>query len=50
MIAATFMSVLFTPVFYVVMQRLGERRRKSREVMAEPEVQDATSPAASRNE
>jgi len=42
MIAATFMSVLFTPVFYVVMQRLSERRRKNQEVVTEPEVQDAT--------
>ena len=40
MIAATFMSVLFTPVFYVVMQRLNERRRKRDEVVAEIEVQD----------
>ena len=42
MIAATFMSVLFTPVFYVVMQRLNERRRKREEVAAEPEVQEAS--------
>jgi HAE1 family hydrophobic/amphiphilic exporter-1 len=43
MIAATFMSVLFTPVFYVVMQRLAERRRKKDDIVSEPEVQDATS-------
>ena len=42
MIAATFMSVLFTPVFYVVMQRLNERRRKREEVAAELEVQEAS--------
>ena len=29
MIAATFMSLLFTPVFYVVMARLGERFRRA---------------------
>ncbi len=29
MIAATIMSVTFTPVFYVVMARLGERFRRS---------------------
>ena len=31
MIAATVMSLLFTPVFYVVMQRLSELRGKSKE-------------------
>ena len=30
MIAATVMSLLFTPVFYVVMQSLSERLRGSR--------------------
>jgi multidrug efflux pump subunit AcrB len=30
MIAATIMSVTFTPVFYVVMKRLGERSGSSR--------------------
>ncbi|MHC4214527.1 MAG: efflux RND transporter permease subunit, partial [Planctomycetota bacterium] len=29
MIAATVMSVIFTPVFYVVMQRLSEFRKKT---------------------
>jgi len=33
MIAATVMSLLFTPVFYVVMQRLSELRGKSVEKM-----------------
>lgn len=42
MIAATFMSVLFTPVFYVVMQCLNERRRKREGVAAEPEVQETS--------
>jgi HAE1 family hydrophobic/amphiphilic exporter-1 len=28
MVAATVMSLLFTPVFYVVMQRLGGQRKK----------------------
>ncbi len=31
MIAATIMSLLFTPVFYVVMQRLSELRGRSQE-------------------
>jgi HAE1 family hydrophobic/amphiphilic exporter-1 len=31
MIAATFMSLLFTPVFYVVMQKLGGARKKKPE-------------------
>ena len=34
MIAATFMSVIFTPVFYVVMRGLSERLRKSEEPSA----------------
>ena len=34
MIAATFMSVIFTPVFYVVMRGLSERLRKSKEPSA----------------
>jgi HAE1 family hydrophobic/amphiphilic exporter-1 len=29
MVAATVMSLLFTPVFYVVMQRLGGQRKKA---------------------
>ena len=38
MIAATIMSLVFTPVFYVVMQSLSERFRGSRsgETTAEP--------------
>ena len=35
MIAATVMSVIFTPVFYVVMQGLGERGRKKKEQVPE---------------
>ena len=31
MIAATIMSLLFTPVFYIVMQRLSELRGKPQE-------------------
>jgi HAE1 family hydrophobic/amphiphilic exporter-1 len=38
MIAATVMSLIFTPVFYVVMQRLSEFRRKKEAPMAEPAV------------
>jgi HAE1 family hydrophobic/amphiphilic exporter-1 len=38
MIAATVMSVTFTPAFYVVMKRLGKRGAESK--------QDATAPAA----
>jgi HAE1 family hydrophobic/amphiphilic exporter-1 len=40
MIAATFMSVLFTPAFYVVMQRLSEFRRKDPPSDASPESGD----------
>jgi HAE1 family hydrophobic/amphiphilic exporter-1 len=36
MIAATIMSLIFTPVFYVVMGRLGELFGKSKETGAEP--------------
>ncbi|NIQ89449.1 MAG: multidrug efflux RND transporter permease subunit [Deltaproteobacteria bacterium] len=43
MIAATFMSVIFTPVFYVVMRGLSERLRKGEEQASEPVVQDASS-------
>ena len=43
MIAATFMSVIFTPVFYVVMRGLSERLRKGEEQASEPLVQDASS-------
>ncbi|MCP4627758.1 MAG: multidrug efflux RND transporter permease subunit [bacterium] len=39
MIAATFMSLLFTPVFYVVMQRLGGSRKKKDEGVPSSEVQ-----------
>jgi hypothetical protein len=36
MISATVMSLLFTPVFYVVMQRLSElgRRKRPKEAVA----------------
>jgi HAE1 family hydrophobic/amphiphilic exporter-1 len=43
MIAATFMSVIFTPVFYVVMQGLGERGRKKKEEAVEPAVPEVSS-------
>ncbi len=43
MIAATFMSVIFTPMFYVVMQSLGERGRKKKERAVEPAVQEVSS-------
>jgi HAE1 family hydrophobic/amphiphilic exporter-1 len=36
MIAATVMSLVFTPVFYVVMQRLGEWAGKSKASVEEP--------------
>ena len=39
MIAATIMSLIFTPVFYVVMQRLSESRRKEKEPLPQPAVQ-----------
>jgi HAE1 family hydrophobic/amphiphilic exporter-1 len=41
MIAATFMSVLFTPAFYVVMQRLSEFRKKSTPSDETPEAASA---------
>jgi HAE1 family hydrophobic/amphiphilic exporter-1 len=47
MIAATFMSLLFTPVFYVVMQRLsGLRKKKSDEIQssAQPSAQKTAGP------
>jgi len=40
MIAATVMSVIFTPVFYVVMQRLSEFKRKKKDRAPEPVVQE----------
>jgi hypothetical protein len=40
MIAATVMSLIFTPVFYVVMQRLSGSKMKKPE--KEREVQGAT--------
>ena len=43
MIAATFMSVIFTPVFYVVMQGLGERGRRKKEQVPETAVQEVSS-------
>ena len=44
MVAATLMSLSFTPVFYVVMRRLAERRRKAGETTQAP---TAASPDAS---
>ena len=46
MIAATVMSLIFTPVFYVVMQRLSGSRMKKPE--NEPEVKGATGDPAVR--
>jgi HAE1 family hydrophobic/amphiphilic exporter-1 len=40
MIAATIMSLIFTPVFYVVMQRLSEFRRKEEGRVPEAAVQE----------
>lgn len=40
MIAATIMSLIFTPVFYVVMQGLSEFRRKEKERVPEPAIQE----------
>jgi HAE1 family hydrophobic/amphiphilic exporter-1 len=40
MIAATIMSLIFTPVFYVVMQRVSEFRRKEKERVPESAVQE----------
>jgi HAE1 family hydrophobic/amphiphilic exporter-1 len=40
MIAATIMSLIFTPVFYVVMQRVSEFRHKEKERVPEPTVQE----------
>ncbi|MEM7021545.1 MAG: multidrug efflux RND transporter permease subunit [Pseudomonadota bacterium] len=40
MIAATFMSLMFTPVFYVVMQRIGELRRRSPKAEQKPSEAD----------
>ncbi len=45
MIAATIMSLLFTPVFYVVMQRLSELRSRSQEREGAP-VTEHTSETA----
>lgn len=44
MIAATFMSLFFTPVFYVVMQRLSEFRRKSKTAPLGPELAHLNNP------
>ena len=38
MIAATVMSVMFTPVFYVVMQRLSEIGKKMRGKVKKPQT------------
>jgi hypothetical protein len=46
MIAATIMSLIFTPVFYVVMQRLSGFRKKKPE--KEPEVKGLTGDPAVR--
>jgi len=43
MIAATFMSLFFTPVFYVVMQRIGELRHKKKNEVPETAVQEEAS-------
>jgi hydrophobe/amphiphile efflux-1 (HAE1) family protein len=44
MIAATIMSLIFTPVFYVVMQRLSEFKRKKKKIrVSEPVDQEAPS-------
>jgi HAE1 family hydrophobic/amphiphilic exporter-1 len=43
MIAATFMSLLFTPVFYVVMQRLSGLRKKKPD-----EIQSSAQPPAQK--
>ena len=43
MIAATIMSLIFTPVFYVAMQRISELRRKARGEVPEATVQDEAS-------
>ena len=43
MIAATVMSVIFTPVFYVVMQGLAERGRRKKERAVEPAVPEVSS-------
>jgi hypothetical protein len=41
MIAATVMSLIFTPLFFVIMQRLSEFRRKGK--AEEPALQEETS-------
>ena len=40
MVAATVMSLLFTPVFYVMMQRLSEYRRGSKKEKAAPAAEE----------
>nr|NIQ75492.1 hypothetical protein [Gammaproteobacteria bacterium] len=42
MIAATVMSVFFTPVFYIVMQGLSERLSKGKEQVPETAVQEGS--------
>jgi HAE1 family hydrophobic/amphiphilic exporter-1 len=42
MIAATVMSVTFTPAFYVVMKRLGKRGNESKQDTAVPTSGEAT--------
>jgi HAE1 family hydrophobic/amphiphilic exporter-1 len=49
--AATMMSLIFTPVFYVVMQRLGElTSRKKAQPASHPPKEDATQPAKAASE
>jgi Cu/Ag efflux pump CusA len=46
MIAATFMSLLFTPVFFVVMQKLsGLRKKKPKDDQKDIKVAAETKPA-----
>jgi hypothetical protein len=45
MIAATVMSVTFTPVFYVVMKRLGKRGAESKQDTTPPAAEQATEEA-----
>jgi len=48
MIAATFMSLLFTPVFFVVMQKLsGFRKKKPEDEETSPKVTADAKPALS---
>jgi hypothetical protein len=42
MIAATVISLIFTPVFYLVMQGLSERLSKGKEQVPETAVQEGS--------